>query len=257
MSKETINMKKLSVSLLTAFVLSSMTITYAAPSANQGNYKGEVPCPPQLILKDGFYFGAQAGYDAYRIVNDADFLSIDPDLIFEFDPRLSVNGLVGGGFLGFGHYFSSFYNMYLAFEMFGNGSSAGTDAQVLSQSLISSAFTKYSTDIQVSSNYGLSLLPGIKLNNATLFYVRLGYNWTNIDVNEYVIVNQGLVANSIYDVTSGGFNYGLGLETAVVPNVSVRTEYTHTDYSDFTTYLNTKISPQDNQFMLAFILHLG
>lgn len=257
MSKETINMKKLSVSLLTAFVLSSMTITYAAPSANQGNYKGEVPCPPQLILKDGLYFGVQAGYDAYRVINDLSFLSTDPGLIFAFDPRLSVTGPVGGAFLGFGHYFSSFYNTYLAFEMFGNASAAETDSQVLSQSLLSSAFVKYSTDMQVSSNYGLSLLPGIKLNNATLFYIRLGYNWTNIDVNDYIIVNTAVVANSIYDVTSSGFNYGLGLETAVVPNVSVRAEYTHTDYSNFTTYVGTKVNPQDNQYMLGFILHLG
>lgn len=250
-------MKKLHLSLLTACVLSITTVAYAMEGAKHGNYKGEVPCPPQLILKDGPYFGVQAGYDAYRVVNDLDFTSTDPGLIFDFDPRLSVNGAVGGAFLGFGHYFSSFYNTYLAFEIFGNGSGAGTDTQVLSQSLISSAFTKYSTDIQVKSNYGLSLLPGIKLNNATLFYIRLGYNWTNIDVNDYILVNQAIVANSIYDVTSSGFNYGLGLETAVVPNVSLRAEYTHTDYSNFTTYVGTKVSPQDNQYMLGLILHLG
>lgn len=257
MSKETINMKKFSVALLTTFILSSMTITYAASGSNQGNYKGEVPCPPQLILKDGLYFGVQAGYDAYRIVNDADFLDTDVSLVFGFDPVLSVNGPVGGAFLGFGHYFSSFYNTYLGFEIFGNGSGAGTDAQILDYVVSGPAFIKYSTDLQVKSNYGLSLLPGIKLNNATLFYVRLGYNWTNIDVNDYILLNQGLVANSIYDVTSSGFNYGLGVETAVVPNVSIRAEYTHTDYSSFTTYLGTKISPQDNQYMLGLILHLG
>ena len=104
-----------------------------------------------------------------------------------------MNGAVGGAFLGFGHYFSSFYNMYLGFEIFGNGSGALTDSQVLINSINSTAFTKYSTDIQVKSNYGLSLLPGIKLNNATLFYVRLGYNWTNIDVNDYVIMNTALI----------------------------------------------------------------
>jgi len=250
-------MKKLRLSLLTACILSITTTTYAALDANHGNYKGEVPCPPQLILKDGLYVGAQAGYDSYRVVNDTDFVNVDPDLTFAFDPRLNASGGVGGAFVGFGHYFTSFHNVYLGFEMFGNGSGAETDSQVLAQSLISPAFTKYSTDIEVKSNYGLSLLPGFKLNNATLVYVRLGYNWTNIDVNDYILVNTAVVANSIYDVTSSGFNYGLGLETAVVPNVSVRGEFTHTDYSNFTTYVGTKVDPQDNQFMLALILHLS
>lgn len=251
-------MKKLQVSLLVTCILLATTMGYAGEKPHQGNYKGEVPCPPQLILKDGFYFGAAAGYDTYRIVSDVDFLStVFNNTAFESDPRLSANGPVGGAFMGLGHYFSSFYNTYLGFEIFGNGSGAGTDSELLVYSSLASSVTKYSSDMQVKSNYGLSLLPGIKLNNATLFYVRLGYNWTNIDVNEYVFVNKIFVANSIYDVTSSGFNYGLGIETAVVPNVSLRGEYTHTDYSNFSTYVGSKVSPADNQFMLGLILHFA
>lgn len=245
-------MKKSQWSLLTTCILLATSMAYAAEN---GNYKGEVPCPPQLMLADGFYFGVAAGYDAYRIVNDADFVSVEDAFVFGFDPVLSVNGPVGGAFLGFGHYFGSFHNAYLGFEMFGNGSGALTDSQVLINALSVGSFIKYSTDLQVKSNYGLSLLPGFKLNNATLLYVRLGYNWTNIDVNDYILVNGFLVANSIYDVTSSGFNYGLGFETAVVPHVSLRAEYTHTDYSHFTTYLGTKMNPEDNQYMLGLILH--
>lgn len=228
--------------------------------ANAGvkpNYKNELPCPPQLVLKDGFYFGAAAGYDAYRIANDAAYTNTTFSSSFTFDPVLSVNGAVGGGFLGIGHYFDSFYNTYLGFEIFGNGSGARTDGNLLINSYSATTATKYNTDIQVDSNYGLSLLPGIKLNKTTLFYVRLGYNWTNIDVSEYVVINNVYVANSPYDVTSSGFNYGLGLETAIMPYVSLRSEYTHTDYSDFTTYLDSTIHPQDNQYMLALVLHFG
>lgn len=243
-------MKKLKISLLTTCLL------FVAAGAYAGNYKGEVPCPALLVLNDGFYIGAEAGYDSYRIVYDADFLSTDTAIAL--DPRINVTGPVGGGFLGFGHYFTSLHNLYLGFELFGNGSGAGENNKWIALVPSVPQVTTFSTDIQVKSNYGLSLLPGIKLNNASLFYIRLGWNWTNIDVNEYVFINSAFVANSIYDVTSNGFNYGLGLETAVVPHVSLRGEYTHTDYSDFTTYaLGTRVSPEDNQFMMSLIFHFA
>jgi opacity protein-like surface antigen len=250
-------MKISGVYLLTSCLLLSTVVTYAGMDAASVSYKGEVLCPPQLVLNDGMYFGIAAGYDTYRIVNDVNFVDVSEGISLNLDPRLSVNGVVGGALLGIGHYFDSFYNTYLGFEIFGNGSGASTDMQLLVNSLSASSLIKYSTDIQVKSNYGLSILPGIKLNKATLFYVRLGYNWTNIDVNEYILNDSAVVSQSPYDVTSSGFNYGLGLETAIKPNVSMRGEYTHTDYSDFTTYLGSGIRPQDNQYMLALIYHFA
>jgi opacity protein-like surface antigen len=246
-------MKKLQLSFIGASVLLAASMAFAGQAEHQ-SYKGEVPCPPQLMLMDGLYIGAAVGYDSYRIRNDAVFVAT-PTTFISYDPVLNAAGLVGGGFLGFGHYFPSFYNTYLGFELFGNASDAGTDAQAV-VTAISLASVEYSTHIHVRSNYGLSLLPGIKLNNATLLYIRLGYNWSNIDVDDYVLVNNGLALNSIYDVTSSGFNYGIGLETAIRPHVSLRAEFTHTDYSDFTTYLDTHISPADNQFMLGLVLHM-
>jgi opacity protein-like surface antigen len=57
--------------------------------------------------------------------------------------------------------------------------------------------------------------------------------------------------------TSGGFNFGLGLETLIVTNWSVRTEYSHTWYNDFTGRLGTKFGPSDNLFMLGLLYHFS
>lgn len=213
----------------------------------KGTYK-DAPCPPVLTLKDGLYFGAAAGYDSYRIADELD-VAINPRGL-SLDPRLDVSGAVGGAFIGLGHYFQSFYNTYFALELFGNGSAAKSDYELF---FLPSQF--FETNIQVKSNYGIGLLPGIKLNNATLFYLRVGYNWTNIDVKERVVINGVRVAYSKEAVTSSGLNYGLGVEAAFYQNWSIRTEYTHTDYSGFDTSIETDIAPADNQFMLGLIYH--
>lgn len=218
------------------------------------NYKDQSPCPIGLVLKDGLYLGAAAGYDAYRVVDDASFT--ESGVSFSIDPRLSVNGAVGGGFIGFGHYFENFYNAYLGVELFGNGSAASTDYEIdVSNSIAPFLAAHIEAEVEVDSNYGIGVLPGIKLSKGTLFYVRLGYNWTNIDVTEKVFADHSLVAVSNEEVTSGGFIYGLGMEAAFYGNWSARAEYSHTDYSDFDTDIESEIHPADNQFMLGLIYH--
>lgn len=77
----------------------------------------------------------------------------------------------------------------------------------------------------VNSSYGLasdngymvSLLPGVLLNDNTLAFLRTaGVKTWFKDPRE----------------ASSGFQFGLGLETSVYPNVSVRAEYDITLYSD-------------------------
>lgn len=267
----------LTVSVTVASLLLASTTSFAAHKSYKENYKGEVPCPVELILKDGLYVGLQAGYDSYRVVDQIgqyDNFWFDnqlPSPLFGMrnDPRLNSTGAVGGGFIGFGKYFENFYNTYLALEVFGNWSGAYTDWEnyIAYQGTAPIGYDIYKSSFQVNSNYGVSVLPGIKLNNATLFYIRLGYNWANVKATEDIGTNLAVTpvpASFIGSWTStsnsetvGGFNYGLGIESTFYDNWSLRAEYAHTDFNSFTTHYNNEFTAADNQFMLGLIYHIN
>ncbi len=278
----------LTVSVTVASLLLASTTSFAAHKSYKENYKGEVPCPVELILKDGLYVGLQAGYDSYRTVADVDgfdglLASTTPVLLSPFalglatDPRINSTGAVGGGFIGFGKYFESFYNTYLALEIYGNWSGAQSDSEVFILDPASAAnpvgvpyIDVLQTSFEVNSNYGISVLPGIKLNNATLFYFRLGYNWANVEANVRIganmaatpapLLNQGIYRSASGSDTIGGFNYGLGIESTFYDNWSLRAEYSHTDFNSVnanTLFSSNEFTSADNQFMLGLIYHIN
>ena len=269
-------MRKPQISLLTvsvsvASLLLASTTSFAHANYKE-NYKGEAmpTCPVELVLKDGFYIGLQGGYDMYRIVDDVPddgFLSApDGDRAISVDPRVFASGGVGGGFIGYGHYFGSeWWGAYLGLEIFGNWSGASTDyeLQVATDTAgVLSDFDLYTAKFKVKSNYGIDVLPGVKLNPATLFYVRLGYNWANISVDETFDSNINTVSelNSSSDSgseTPGGFHYGVGIESTFYDNWSVRAEYTHTDFNNVDSDWGSEISPGGNQFLLGVIYHFN
>jgi opacity protein-like surface antigen len=275
----------LTVSVTVASLLLASTTSFAAHKAYKENYKGEVPCPVELVLKDGLYVGLQAGYDSYRTVADinaADGLLTSPGVldpngyIISTDPRLNSTGAVGGGFIGFGKYFDNMYGAYLGLEIFGNWSGAQTsNTTYISQQgpvLLPDVgnLDVLKTSFEVNSNYGISVLPGIKLNNATLMYVRLGYNWANVESNVTIganmaaapnpALNQGVYRSASGSDTIGGFNYGLGIESTFADNWSVRAEYSHTDFNSVsadTLYGDNDFTSANNQFMLGLVYHIN
>lgn len=278
----------LTVSVTVASLLLASTTSFAAHKSYKENYKGEVPCPVELVLKDGLYVGLQAGYDSYRTVADIEgfdglLSSTSPivlspySLVLATDPRINSTGAVGGGFIGFGKYFGDFYGLYLALEAYGNWSGAQSDAEVVigvPSSPINPPGVAYvdllQTSFEVNSNYGVSVLPGIKLNPATLFYFRLGYNWANVEASYTVganmfatpapTLNQGIFRSASGSDTIGGFNYGLGIESTFYDNWSVRVEYSHTDFNSIsadTIFSDNDFTTADNQFMLGLIYHIN
>lgn len=247
------------ISVTAASLLFASTASFAhAKESYKGGYKDQIPCP---TLNDGFYVGLAAGYDSYRVAQDIfiNLSELDPDLglaeSVSRDPVLNATGVVGGGFLGYGKYFSQLYNTYLGLEIFGNWSGAQTDSEDKFTNAGGSSVIK--NEINIKNNYGISVLPGIKLFNTALLYVRLGYNWSNIEVKEIFKDEDGDVVSFKDTNTPGGFNYGLGIEAGFMENWSVRAEYTHTDYNDFDTDLGTEITPADNQFMFGVIYHFN
>jgi len=259
--------KQLQLSLVsTAVLLAVSTASFAAHSANYKgeNFKGEpaAPCPTPLMIKDGFYLGGQVGYDSYRIRANPSY-SVDDDVSISSNPALNATGFVGGVYAGYGQYFNDIY--YLGAEVFLNGSGASTNMTTTATDATDDSVSSY-TKVSVGTSYGISLLPGVKLNDAALLYVRLGYNEARIKGQQTVTVTEVGVGTGSFGMTRtnwrGGFNYGLGMEVAFYQNWSVRGEYTHTNYGSFNSNstvngISTSYSSSDNQAMLGLSYHFA
>lgn len=247
----------------------------AAPQENykaETNFKAEVPppCPPVLMLRDGFYLGIGVGYDSYRVHSDTDLVVSDLTTGIvgysqDTDTNLSATGWMGGIFAGYGRYFDWFY---LGLELNANASNADS-----STSYVDSIGNSASLKLKARSSYGVGLLPGIKLNDSSLLYVRLAYLRTNFKANASVTTDSDIDGD--FTTVSGsssewrnGFQYGVGIETAVAEDVSLRGEYTHTSYNSKTVSesftdtpnsdvysLSDKFDVSNNEFMLSLIYH--
>ncbi len=221
--------------LTAALVLAASTSLAFAKNYKGENYKGEVECPAPAMLMGGFYLGAQVGYDVYdgKVTTPVS------------SAKMFVPGWLGGLFLGYGQYFT---NWYLGGEIFGNWANANNSENNPS----------YYTKFQANSNYGLSILPGIKVNDTTLAYLRLGWNWANVKgraTNKTVVPN----VSGSNTKTVNGFQWGLGMETLIVGNWSVRGEYNYTSFNSFhaNTPTGVKFSPTDNQVLLGVVYHFA
>ncbi len=254
--------KQLRLSLISSAVLLAATTACFAGSYKGENYKGEAmpPCPTPLTLKDGFYLGAQLGYDSYRVRNSISANSTRET--FNANPALNATGWVGGIFGGYGQYFNEMY--YLAGELFVDTSGASTSTTV-SHTFATTGTDSMYTKVSVGTSWGVSLLPGLKLNDASLLYVRLGYNQARLKGQGNAMLNNVNVGNFSKTSWRGGFNYGLGLESTFYPNWSVRTEYSHTNYGSFSNNAtvarvgsaSANYSPSDNQFMVGLSYHFA
>lgn len=245
------------LAVITSALLLTSTAGFATNYKGEASYKGEVaaPCPQPLYLKDGFYVGANALYDSYRarLTRSAVFNGTTSGAATNV---VAFNGWGGGVFAGYGMYFNNLY--YLAGEVFVDGSSA-------SQSISSTSFTSVgnvSTSAKASAgvSWGISVLPGLKLNDSSLGYIRLGYEGARLRGQASASTTiPGTPVPAVSGSNSkwlSGFNYGIGLETAVYQNVSVRGEFNHTGYGS-TSVAGASINPSDNQYTFGVIYHFA
>jgi opacity protein-like surface antigen len=256
--------KQLRLSLISSAVLLAATTACFAGSYKGENYKGEMPapCPTPLMIKDGFYLGAQLGYDSYRVRNNISASNDAATETFNANPALNATGWVGGIFGGYGQYFNELY--YLAGEIFVNTSGASTSSTI-NHTFTGTGLDSLYTKVSVGTSWGVSLLPGVRLNDASLLYVRLGYNQADIKGQASGVLNGVSVGSTSKTTWRGGFNYGLGIESTFYPNWSVRTEYTHTNYGSFSNNVTVagvgtasgNYSPSDNQFMVGLNYHFA
>lgn len=241
--KKVLQLSAISAGVLAATLFLS-TSAFAANYKGEG-YKGEAPCPPpEPGLMGGFYVGGELGYDMWRVRENFNSAGVA-----SANPTLSATGIVGDLFLGYGQYWSNYY--YLGAEVLGGYSNASS-----SWSANSAVPTTYTNKFNAYGDWGIAVLPGIKLNNATLLYARLGYNWDRLKASESATA-PGYAASASTTKWSGGFAYGLGLETLVSGNWSMRTEYSHTNNNSFSTSNSTSINPSKNQVMVGVVYHFA
>ncbi|MCE3238171.1 MAG: hypothetical protein K0R24_1152 [Gammaproteobacteria bacterium] len=233
----------LSAGVSVAALLLASTTGFAAGNYKGESYKGEAmapaPCPVEKPLKDGFYVGAQVGYDSYRAAQNSTVASTE----LNTSHVTNATGFAGGLFAGYGQYFQDAY--YLAAEILVNTSNANQTNN------LSYASNTFHSKFSANTSYGARFLPGIKLNNSALFYVPLGYTRASL---------KGTTPLTSKSQSSGGFVYGVGIETAIYENFSLRGEYTHTNNNSFSSSgsgANVKWSPSDNQFMLGLLYHFA
>ena len=249
-------MKKASLQLITAIF--SVTVTASVSfSGSMGATTDE------LGLSQGLYLGGSLGYDYAKIHHQFSFdfmTSHGPSTQVGYD-NLAADGFVGGGLIGYGKQWGN--RFYLGVELLANGSTASATNQTIYNHTHEALYDGdgYSNNISIKNNIGISLLPGVQVNNATLAYGRLGYSQARITGSEGVIFYSeplGLPQTTTPHQVSfspNGFSYGLGIETALIKHFSVRGELIHTDYQSVTTSLHNKMSVSDNQAALSFLYH--
>lgn len=229
-------MKNLSYVVMSALCFCVMPL-YA--SHTNYDYKGErsVPCAPDH-LKDGLYIGAGIGYDAYR-ERQSFALTDTAGFVDDANPTIGAKGVLGEIFAGYGRYFNWFY---IGGELGANYSGANT----------SFGINDYRSSFQTRESYKLALLPGVKLSETTLLYARLGYVRTLFAAQERG-TPQGVVNTSDW---GNGYGFGVGFESLLYKNLSLRGEYTYTTYSTFSSAIDTRFLPTNNQFIFSLIYHI-
>ncbi|CAM6002492.1 unnamed protein product [Sphagnum balticum] len=228
--------------VLTAALLfvSTTSLTLAAPYKDAPK---AAPCPVPASLKDGMYLGIQAGFDTFGV---RDTIFLPAAAATTGNPSINSTTWAGGLFLGYGRVLKKY--LYAGMEIFTNFS--GINANYLE----SSPNGAYKFNLISKSNFGVSFLPGIKLTESSLLYLRLGYSWANMRVQENVSIPSAPVYTSSSN-SSNGFAYGLGFETLAAENWSLRADYTYSNYSSFYSNMGSSFNLGDSRFMLGAIYH--
>lgn len=239
------------LSALLIFLLLPIT-THAEPVLSDN--KNEIPgsCVTPIKLKDGYYIGVAAGYDVYKMKDSISYQDIDNFEVAKTNPELAVNGMIGDFIFGYGKLLGKNSNLYIGAEFFANGSAADSDFQ----SSVPSIPVIIDTDVVVNGSFGFALLSGLRLNKASIIYLKFGYNWSTVSLDETVRSESDLELNSIEyhdEVTIKGILYGIGIESAFNDQFSLRSEYTHAVYGSFTANSEARIASSRNQFLLGLI----
>ena len=251
------------LSIFSAIVVTAALILIATPCQagprnykGEYNYKSEVPTEPvsgcwsEKVLNGGFYLGGGVSYDVYKFRQNTSAVS-DEGVSASINPPINAKGWNGELFAGFGAYLQS---LYLGAEIMANDSNV--DANYSFTAADDEGTTSYNVNTKARYSYGVGLIPGVRVNDAALLYGRVGYIRTSLRTTESATAPTGS-ENITKTKWGNGFNYGLGIETAVARNVSIRAEYTYTSYNTMTSSVATKFTPSNNEFVFGLIYNVA
>jgi outer membrane immunogenic protein len=197
-----------------------------------------------------FFMGAEAGYqnidmqDSYGYSDE--FIQTGSSTDF------SMSGVSGGIFAGMK--FNVNNSFYLAPEVnFGTSNASGGRSG--SSSNIFGDSDSYSYEFEAGTSYGLGLLAGFNVTEATSIYGRLGYQRTNFELTESFSNSFSGSESTSGDEDLNGVRYGVGIETALTPVVALRLDWSQTQYSDYseTNEFGEKftLDPTESQFQVG------
>lgn len=198
--------------------------TFAAPA----------PQPVHSDNFNGFYAGIQGGYESFNIdstLTGAGALAGDSaNAIFGGD------GGTGGIFAGYGERINRDYYLGAELEADIGGASSNNSFKVGATTAEADAKHKY--------DLGASLRAGVFPTNDTLLYGRIGAVSSKFD------------SNGTENPTMTGLRLGLGSETAISPNMTVRADWVYTTYQSKSWSLDNtgdtlSVSPTSNTFRIG------
>lgn len=182
----------------------------------------------------GFYIGAEGGMDNYELSADLDLGDFDP----AFDgTSATLDGLSGDGVMGnlFAGYQYPIGGGFVSIEGFVGLSDASMKASV------TDGVDTVSIKTEARESYGVAARLGLRVNQSTGLYARVG--WLNTKFK--VTASDGVDSLSDSE-TEDAIQYGAGLETMVAEKVALRFEYLLTDYGE--AGLGSGISLNNNGF---------
>ena len=194
----------------------------------------------------GWYMGAQLGYGTYRVRNS---ISNPASSGITSNLVAAANGYAAGILMGYGRMVNPW--IYIGAEAFINANNF--DQNYSYNNGIGTS--TYINQTNSGPTLGIGILPGIKLTESTLTYLRLGWNRVTIKTIETFT---GAVSGN-RSISRTGFVFGVGIETLIMDNYSVRGEFDHMYFNSYQSYnpYNTLVNPSSNQYMLSFIYHFA
>lgn len=138
------------------------------------------------------------------------------------DATVTDSGFVGQIAGGYSLSWSRYFLAASAYYVIG-------DQEAGSINLSSPQYGENTYDFKNTNTWGITIDPGINLNDSTTAYLKLGYGQTAAKGSELF---QNETYN--YDKTYGGFSYGAGVKYRLTPNLYGMAEILQTNYDSAT-----------------------
>ncbi len=198
---------------------------------NITDFKGGVNA--RTVLASGFYIGANVSRDFANFDTDINHISgtFGPQSLITRSQPVSFDwnaqGINGGVFVGYRFLFNHRYD--LGIEAFADASSLkgnfkgayiSTGARITSKAKVESPYT-----------VGVSVLPGVQLNPETEIFARIGWAYSRFKFSDNSNLSDDGVTTNLpaqplkLHENSSGLQLGLGMETALTTELSLRMEY--------------------------------